>query len=87
MLQLPTATKDACKKILETLSKHRLAAVRDWAKHKETSWILAGINPHFTKMDQNRFRSYQKDTNLIESTHHMTNVSGIGVSLLAGIHK
>ncbi|OXV06169.1 hypothetical protein Egran_06063 [Elaphomyces granulatus] len=86
MLQLPTATKDACKKILDTLSRHRLAAVREWAKHKETSWILAGINPHFTKMDQNRFRSYQKDTNLIESTHHMTNVSGIGVSLLAGIH-
>ncbi|KAN0068919.1 hypothetical protein V8E54_013088 [Elaphomyces granulatus] len=51
MLQLPTATKDACKKILDTLSRHRLAAVREWAKHKETSWILAGINPHFTKLE------------------------------------
>jgi hypothetical protein len=42
MLRLPTAPKEA---ILATLCRHRSADVRDWAKHKQIPWVLAGINP------------------------------------------
>ncbi|KAN0071592.1 hypothetical protein V8E54_010188 [Elaphomyces granulatus] len=56
--------------------------VREWAKHKETSWMLAGLNPHFTKW----IRTGSDPTKRTRITHYMTNVSGIGVTLLAGIH-
>jgi hypothetical protein len=43
--------------ILHTTSPQSMAC-GSW--NKETSWILLGLNPHFTKMDQNKARSSLK---------------------------
>ena len=61
--------------------------VCNWARNKNIDWILAGMSRCYTKMPAVSFASFEKNSNLVESTHHSTNLGGIGVSLLAGIKE
>ncbi|OXV08157.1 hypothetical protein Egran_04080 [Elaphomyces granulatus] len=51
--------------------------VRNWAKNKNVDWRLAGMSRCYTKMPAVKFDSFEKNSNLVESTH----------SLLAGIKE
>jgi hypothetical protein len=73
--------------ILGQLLRSSSPDVRNWAKHKNVDWMLAGMSRCYTKMPVVLFDSFEKDSNLVESTHHSTNLGGIGVSLLAGIKE
>src|ERR1700722_100011 len=88
MQELLTATsKIKCENIFQALLNHSDQHVQPWAEHKKISWILSGINRCYSKMQPAVFDSYQKNPNLIESTHHYSNLDGIGVSLLTAIQQ
>jgi hypothetical protein len=88
MCQLLTeANKAKFDTILRQLLNSSSQEVRNWAKHKNVNWMLAGMSRCYTKMPAVSFDSFEKNANLVESTHHSTNLGGIGVSLLAGIKE
>jgi hypothetical protein len=59
--------------------------ISGWAKHRETPWVISGLNVNYTKIDKNIFLNQQRDTNVNESVHHKTNQVGIRQSLLAAV--
>jgi hypothetical protein len=88
MCQLCTETnKSKFDTILRQLMNSSSSDVRNWATHKNVDWIRAGMSRCYTKMPAASFDSFEKSSNLVESTHHSTNLGGIGVSLLAGIKE
>jgi hypothetical protein len=88
MCQLLTETnKTKFDVILRQLINSSNPNVRHYARNKNVDWILAGMSRCYTKMPAVSFDSYEKNSNLVESTHRSTNLSGVGVSLLAGIKE
>jgi hypothetical protein len=72
------SSKIKCENIFEALLNHSDEHVQAWAQHKKISWIISGINRCYSKMQPASFDSYQKNSNLIEITHHYSNLGGIG---------
>jgi hypothetical protein len=76
-----------CKQILQQLVASRDTRVSAWATHKQTSWILAGLNRACSKISKKSFQETPRDTNLAEATHSFTNRSGIQLHLLVAIKR
>jgi hypothetical protein len=71
--------------ILDQLAIDPDRKVAAWAKDKQTSWVLSGINQSFSKMNSETFRSIQRNTNNIESIQRQTKTTGRDLSLANGI--
>lgn len=60
--------------------------LKEWLDHKARPWILSGLNINFWKGDKDIFLTIQRNSNLVEATHHQSNSLGTQLSLLGGIY-
>ncbi|CAG8515864.1 304_t:CDS:10 [Cetraspora pellucida] len=72
---------------LEFLEHCEIPGIADWVQDKKQPWILAGLSPAFTKMEQTIWTSTPFTTNAEESAHANINRNGHNLSLLAAINK
>ncbi|CAG8522799.1 18504_t:CDS:10, partial [Racocetra persica] len=71
---------------LEFLEHCEIPGIANWVQDKKQPWILAGLSPAFTKMEQTIWTSTPFTTNAGESAHTNINRNGHNLSLLAAIN-
>ena len=83
MRNLPNSTRDQVLTLLSLLKRE--STTKGWAEHKSTSYVLSGLNKHFSNMDSDMWDLSLKHGNLVEGSHWAIDRHGRQQSLLSAL--